>query len=314
MLGNRPLVVYNSGATWFHHVNNIDSRTFMTSESGSPTQDMVFYPWGGAWNTSGGGGLEFAGLAYDDPSTNSQLTTFRLFSGNLGRWFTPDPLGGDVTNPQSLNRYAYVLNNPMTLTDPTGLVTIHGPGNPPGGGGGGCDPGDPSCDPEPSCDIDFVFCGPGNGDGGVGDGSGGTAGRGTPGLPNAFLGSDAGVLDLDLTISTITWACAYNPMCLVIGGAGVAGAAYQIGTMYVSAKIGQAIVKAGVQIYQSRAEDRLIRDIARRYCVDRRALGKLIHEVKGPIGGGTKGFDLTKEEIEALAETLPKLPGCTPQQ
>jgi hypothetical protein len=39
----------------------------------------------------------------------------------LGRWMTPDPLGGDVTNPQSLNRYAYALNNPTTFVDPLGL-------------------------------------------------------------------------------------------------------------------------------------------------------------------------------------------------
>ncbi len=38
-----------------------------------------------------------------------------------GRWMTPDPLGGDVTNPQSLNRYAYVTNNPTTFVDPKGL-------------------------------------------------------------------------------------------------------------------------------------------------------------------------------------------------
>ncbi len=37
------------------------------------------------------------------------------------RWLTPDPLGGQITNPQSLNRYAYALNNPTTLIDPLGL-------------------------------------------------------------------------------------------------------------------------------------------------------------------------------------------------
>ncbi|HEV2499936.1 MAG TPA: RHS repeat-associated core domain-containing protein [Terriglobia bacterium] len=44
-----------------------------------------------------------------------------------GRWLTPDPLGGDITNPQSLNRYAYALNNPTTLTDPLGLTSMNGP-------------------------------------------------------------------------------------------------------------------------------------------------------------------------------------------
>jgi hypothetical protein len=42
-----------------------------------------------------------------------------------GRWLSPDPAGGDVTNPQSLNRYAYALNNPSTFVDPLGLETIN---------------------------------------------------------------------------------------------------------------------------------------------------------------------------------------------
>lgn len=44
------------------------------------------------------------------------------------RWLTPDPLRGDIPSrrvfdvkPQSLNRYAYALNDPTSLVDPSGL-------------------------------------------------------------------------------------------------------------------------------------------------------------------------------------------------
>jgi hypothetical protein len=39
----------------------------------------------------------------------------------MGRFMSPDPLGGHLENLQSLNKYAYALNNPLTNTDPTGL-------------------------------------------------------------------------------------------------------------------------------------------------------------------------------------------------
>jgi len=35
-------------------------------------------------------------------------------------------MGGDIMNPQSLNRYAYVLNNPETFIDPLGLSCAQG--------------------------------------------------------------------------------------------------------------------------------------------------------------------------------------------
>src|SRR5438477_2046578 len=45
----------------------------------------------------------------------------RYDASTMGRFMTPDPLGGHMEDPQTLNKYAYVRNNPTTLTDPTGL-------------------------------------------------------------------------------------------------------------------------------------------------------------------------------------------------
>jgi RHS repeat-associated protein len=125
MLGIRPLVVYTTSETWFHHINNLDSRTFMTDHYGTPTQDMVFYPWGDEWLNWGGGGLEFADLPYYDTNLNVDFAEYRVMSNNLGRWHSPDPIPGDPSNPQGWNRYPYVLNNPTGFIDPTGLCPTY---------------------------------------------------------------------------------------------------------------------------------------------------------------------------------------------
>ena len=45
----------------------------------------------------------------------------RYYASTMGRFLSPDPLGGHLENPQSLNKYVYALDNPLTNTDPTGL-------------------------------------------------------------------------------------------------------------------------------------------------------------------------------------------------
>jgi hypothetical protein len=42
-------------------------------------------------------------------------------NARLGRFMSADPAGGDLSDPQSENRYAYVQNNPTNMTDPSGL-------------------------------------------------------------------------------------------------------------------------------------------------------------------------------------------------
>ncbi len=51
----------------------------------------------------------------------------RQYSSGQGRWLSPDPAGlnaVDFSNPQTWNRYAYVMNNPLSNIDPGGLDCI----------------------------------------------------------------------------------------------------------------------------------------------------------------------------------------------
>ncbi|MGA8490648.1 MAG: RHS repeat-associated core domain-containing protein, partial [Terriglobales bacterium] len=76
-----------------------------------------------------------------DQENNGDHFGAREYAKTQGRWLTPDPAGlvaVDLTNPQTWNRYAYVLNNPLSYRDPTGLVTINPSWYMGFGGGGGC--------------------------------------------------------------------------------------------------------------------------------------------------------------------------------
>lgn len=52
----------------------------------------------------------------------------RVYDPNLGRFLSVDPVFEFPTNTQSLNPYSYVLNNPLSMTDPTGYVSTCGTG------------------------------------------------------------------------------------------------------------------------------------------------------------------------------------------
>ena len=44
----------------------------------------------------------------------------RFYSPKLGRFISPDSIVPNQFNPQDLNRFSYVVNNPLRYTDPTG--------------------------------------------------------------------------------------------------------------------------------------------------------------------------------------------------
>jgi RHS repeat-associated protein len=135
--------------------------------------DVALSPFGFPYAISGSGDYSYTGMNQD---TSAGLYDFpaREYEWQ-GRWPSPDPAGlaaVDPTNPQSWNRYAYALNNPLALTDPLGLDVF-----------GNCDDGDPfCCDPFTGicggCPLGGEFCpiGPFPGGGGGGGGASGSSG------------------------------------------------------------------------------------------------------------------------------------------
>ncbi len=61
-----------------------------------------------------------------DDDSNLYYFGARYYDSEIGRFITKDPDGGDVTDPQSLNPYVYVRNNPVNLVDPEGRQVVEG--------------------------------------------------------------------------------------------------------------------------------------------------------------------------------------------
>lgn len=55
-----------------------------------------------------------------DEESGNDYTGVRSYSSQSARWLSTDPVSGSLTLPQSLNRFGYVLNDPINLWDPDG--------------------------------------------------------------------------------------------------------------------------------------------------------------------------------------------------
>jgi RHS repeat-associated protein len=121
--GQRIAWVDSAGTVRYYWGDHLGTTRIVTDASGNVCYDADYYPFQGErppYVNTCTPAYRMAGMKFDQESGN-YYTLNRYYPPNLGRWLSPDPLAGDITNPQSLNRYAYVLNNPTTFIDPLGL-------------------------------------------------------------------------------------------------------------------------------------------------------------------------------------------------
>jgi len=119
-VGSQLAATLSGGTTTYHHADHLSVRV-STDSSGNVARTFGHYPFGETWYETGNASKwKFTSYERDSESGNDYALA-RSYVNRLARFSSPDPLGGWLSNPQSLNRYAYALNDPVNLKDPSGL-------------------------------------------------------------------------------------------------------------------------------------------------------------------------------------------------
>jgi RHS repeat-associated protein len=119
----------NANDTLYLHKDNLGSTVSITDSAGAIKQHLSYDAWGKQSAFNGHSSL----TAYTSPATSQGYTGHkmmndvgiihmggRIYDPTLGRFLQADPHIQAPKNSQNYNRYSYVLNNPMSYTDPSG--------------------------------------------------------------------------------------------------------------------------------------------------------------------------------------------------
>ncbi len=115
--------INQDGSKLFYHPDHLGSTSLVTNQSGDVVQDVMYLPFGKVLIGTSEERFLYTGKEWDK---ESELLYYgaRYYDPEFSRFLQPDPVIQGVYNPQNLNHYSYVLNNPYKYVDPDGEVAI----------------------------------------------------------------------------------------------------------------------------------------------------------------------------------------------
>jgi RHS repeat-associated protein len=119
--------VADDDTTHYYLSDGLGSTMALTDADGDVVNTYDYDVFGPVRASSGSqpNEFQFTGEQVDDSTTLEYLRA-RYYDPVIGRFLTQDPFLGSAMAPLSLNRYPYVLNNPLRWLDPWGLRNVEG--------------------------------------------------------------------------------------------------------------------------------------------------------------------------------------------
>ncbi len=123
--GSQLLAKIAGNATTYFHPDRLLSNRAETDTLGSVIRQMGHLPFGEPWY-DGTPAEKWLFSTYETDiaagETSLDYAIFRQYAPGQGRFLSADLLAGRPEFPQSLNRFAYAVNDPMNFIDPLGLA------------------------------------------------------------------------------------------------------------------------------------------------------------------------------------------------
>lgn len=112
---------------YYYLEDGMGNIRFLTNYSGSRSAYMDYDPYGNLWRSfsEGSSKITFKGEPVEEGIQEGLVyMRARFYDPKIGRFVSRDPLAGKLKAPQTQNPYAYAINNPINMSDPTGLITF----------------------------------------------------------------------------------------------------------------------------------------------------------------------------------------------
>ena len=138
--GTKRIAQVKGTDTYYYHTDHLESSTVITDQNGNKVEELLYYPFGEIFSDSSPTKVKYKFAGHElDSETQLIYMKARYYDPKLARFVSADPVVPvrvelynfrdftmsqfrQLSNPQALNRYSYVVNNPIVFRDPLGLA------------------------------------------------------------------------------------------------------------------------------------------------------------------------------------------------